>query len=304
MPIFDLYSKRQRRARGEVSDVYTYDDLPTPLRVQILHIIDDAFASDYSSETVDAYALVVKALCREYGVFHLIPGRRDHRSELFEFFGQEENTERALDVIELCFSVATSPDRWDSREYFADKFKIGRDAVNELNLRFKEHAIGFRFEANHLIRIDSEYVHSEAVKPALVLLRQKGFAGANDEFLAAHEHYRHGRHKECLVDSLKALESTMKAICDQREWTPTKPTAAALIDCCADNGLFAKSYESQLSSLRTLLASGVPTVRNNMGGHGQGSEVVVVPEHVARYALNLAASNILFLVESNAALGK
>ena len=96
----------------------------------------------------------------------------------------------------------------------------------------------------------------------------------------------------------------MKTICDQRNWT-VKPgaTASALIDLCVEQGLFAKIYNSQLSSLRTL-ASGVPTVRNTMGGHGQGSEVTIVPEHMARYALNLTAANILFLVESNDALGR
>ena len=44
------------------------------------------------------------------------------------------------------------------------------------------------------------------------------YAGANDEFLRAHEHYRHKRHKECLNECLKAFESMMKAICKKRRW--------------------------------------------------------------------------------------
>jgi hypothetical protein len=36
--IFDLYSKRQKKLRGEVPDVYVYDDLPRKLRNQIVHI--------------------------------------------------------------------------------------------------------------------------------------------------------------------------------------------------------------------------------------------------------------------------
>jgi hypothetical protein len=42
MPIFDLFSKRQKRLRGEVPGVYTYDQIPQTLRVQIVHIIRDA----------------------------------------------------------------------------------------------------------------------------------------------------------------------------------------------------------------------------------------------------------------------
>ncbi|MDP1861483.1 MAG: hypothetical protein Q8K82_22640, partial [Gemmatimonadaceae bacterium] len=41
MSIFDLFSKRQKRLRGEAPDVYTYDRLPEPLRAQIVHIWHD-----------------------------------------------------------------------------------------------------------------------------------------------------------------------------------------------------------------------------------------------------------------------
>jgi len=39
MAVFDLYSKRQKRIRGEVPDVYAYDELPKTLRVQIEYLI-------------------------------------------------------------------------------------------------------------------------------------------------------------------------------------------------------------------------------------------------------------------------
>lgn len=38
MSTFDLYSKRQKELRGEVPDVYTYESIPQPLKVQIVHI--------------------------------------------------------------------------------------------------------------------------------------------------------------------------------------------------------------------------------------------------------------------------
>ena len=46
MAIFDLFSKRQKKLRGEVPDVYTYDDIQSPLRVQIVHIWTDALGSE------------------------------------------------------------------------------------------------------------------------------------------------------------------------------------------------------------------------------------------------------------------
>ena len=46
MAIFELFSKRQKALRGDIPDVYTYDDLPNALRVQIVHIWSDALGSD------------------------------------------------------------------------------------------------------------------------------------------------------------------------------------------------------------------------------------------------------------------
>ena len=38
MKIYELFSKRQKRLRGEVTDVYQYEDIPQELRVQIVRI--------------------------------------------------------------------------------------------------------------------------------------------------------------------------------------------------------------------------------------------------------------------------
>lgn len=305
MGVFDLFSKRQKRARGEVPDVYVYDKLPQSLRIQIVHIVRDAFGADHynSHNAENAYEFVKATLCREYGLFELVTRSRSDDDSVFNFFLNEESTERALDVVELCFKVINVVIGEDqSYRYHTNRKIEPEDALSELNERFKEHGVGYQFESNELIRIDSEFLHSEAVKPTLTVLRGEGFKGANEEFLLAHEHYRHGRHKECLVDSLKAFESTMKAICKLRGWTTQSgDTAKALIATCLSNGLLPPYFESQFSSMRSLLESGIPTVRNKNGGHGQGPDPIVVPEYLARYALNLTATTILFLVEASAA---
>lgn len=286
-------------------DVYTYDKLPQQLRVQIVHIVQEAFGVDHygSDHAEKAYEFVKQTLCREYGLFELIEHPKNDVHSIFNFFLQEESIERALDVVELCFKVINGFIRDNHNYQYSTNRKIEPDdAIVELNQRFKEHGFGYQFESNELIRVDSEFLHSEAVKPTLVVLRGNDFKGANEEFLLAHEHYRHGRHKECLVDSLKAFESTMKAICKLRGWkTSPGDTAKALIATCLDNGLLPAYLDSQFSSLRSLLESGIPTVRNKNGAHGQGVEPVAVPRYIARYALNLTATSILFLVEANSA---
>ena len=305
MRVLDLFSKRQKRARGEMPDVYVYDELPRPLRVQIVHIISDAFGTDnYGTDYVaKAYKHVKEVLCREYGVFELIEQQYSAEDSVLNFFLQESSIERALDVVELCFRMIHDYIAEDQSYKYHTTRKIEADAaVSELNERFKEHGVGYQFESGEIIRVDSQFLHAEAVKPTLAILCDKRFSGANEEFLKAHEHYRHGRHKECLVDALKAFESTMQTICNLRSW-PTKPTDTAknLIAVCITNGLFPSYYDSQFSAIRSLLESGIPTVRNKNGGHGQGATPVDVPEYLARYALNLTATTILFMVEAHQA---
>lgn len=172
------------------------------------------------------------------------------------------------------------------------------DAIAELNSRFKESGVGYQFESSELIRVDSQFIHSEVVKPVLRLLgSEKVYRGANNEFLSAHEHYRHKRYKECLNDCLKSFESLMKAIHEKHSWPYNQnDTAKKLINSCLTNKLVPEYLQNQFSSIRTLLESGIPTVRNKEGGHGQGTEVSTVPEYLASYTLNLTATNLLFLV--------
>ena len=131
-------------------------------------------------------------------------------------------------------------------------------------------------------------IHAEIIKPALQLLIEPHFAGVNEEYLSAHEHYRHARYSECLVDCLKAFESIMKVVCGQKGWAYSpKDTASKLIRVCIDNGLFAAFMQTHIDSLRCVLESGVPTIRNREGGHGQGSTVRTVSKETAQFALHL-----------------
>ena len=310
MAIFDLFSKRQKKLRGDVPDVYVYDELPQELRTQIIHIwLDTLGRGDqyYEGQVRHYYPLIVDTLCREYGLFKL-PGSkdygdRDYIQELVNFFLREENIERALDAVELSFRVIDRATRdWDYlRRQNANE--IADEAIEELNGRFKEHGVGYQFADGEIIRIDSELVHSEVVKPALRLLNQKQYAGAQQEFLKAHEHYRHGNAKEALNECLKSFESLMKAICDKRGWTYSgNATAKNLIQACLDNGLVPTFWQQNFTSLRSLLESSIPTGRNKLGGHGQGTTTTTVPDHLVAYMLHMTASALVFLGEAEAAL--
>jgi acetylglutamate kinase len=188
--------------------------------------------------------------------------------------------------------------------FLASRQQTPDGAISDLNDRFREHGVGYQFEGGEIVRVDSQYVHAEAVKPAISLLNTAGFEGASEEFFNAHEHYRKHQYADAIADALKAFESTMKAICDENGWVYNKgkDTAKDLIKVMLDNELVPRYMENHLAGLRNTLGAGLPTVRNKLGGHGQGKEPRKVPDYFAGYALHLAATNIVFLVEAHQAL--
>jgi len=170
-----------------------------------------------------------------------------------------------------------------------------RLAAKEISNRFKEHSIGFEFRDGKMIRIDSGFLHSEAVTPAISLLQEPHMAGPNQEFMKAHEHFRHGRYGESINECLKSFESTMKAICHKKRWAYNQnDTAKKLLNVCEQKGLFPTYMQSSLSGLRAVLET-VPTFRNKLSGHGQGVQQVQISEPVAAFVLHSTAANIVFL---------
>lgn len=305
MTIFNLYSKKQKKLNGETTDVFTYDNIPNKLRVQIIHLIRDVIGIDpneYTHRAKNAYKFIHQALCREYGLFSLGKKYQSDEDHIFNYFLQTDNIESTLDIIELCFKYISKIIEPDFQNYKNSTIveMNPSDAIIELNARFKEHAIGFQFESSEIIKIDSTYIHKEIIKPTLSLLNNKNFSGANEEYLKAHEHYRHGRNKECLTECLKSFESTMKIICTKKKWAfKETDTAKKLIQLCFDKGLVPSFTQNQFTSLKSLLESGIPTIRNKLGGHGQGQIPQEVDDTMTRYGLNLTGTNIIFLIEQS-----
>jgi hypothetical protein len=95
----------------------------------------------------------------------------------------------------------------------------------------------------------------------------------------------------------------MKSICIKRRWPhDANATSKTLIQVLFDKNMVPPFWAQHFSALRATLESGVPTARNRLGGHGQGTEVVDVPTYLVAYVLHQTASAIVFLVEAEKAL--
>jgi len=62
-----------------------------------------------------------------------------------------------------------------------------------------------------------------------------------------------------------------------------------------EKGLVPPIWAQHFSGLRGMLESGVPTARNRLGGHGQGTDIVDVPKHFVAFAIHQTAAAIVFL---------
>jgi hypothetical protein len=310
MAVYETFSKRlEKQQKAGQPDVLQYEHLPDAFRVQVIHILGDAigqwrYESDLGEEPVPNqwWQLIQSQMAREFGVFRLSTKGTGPQEEC-RFLIQEATIGHVLDLIEFAFlviddDVRSFVDRYGHPESPANQSPD--DAIAELNQRFLEHGIGYAFIDGQLVRKDSEILHAEVVKPALALLSGANFSGPSEEFLSAYEHYRHGRHKEAIQDALKAFESTMKAICDARGWAyDPGATAKPLIELLLANELLPQFLQAHFNALSSVMGAGLPTVRNKLSGHGQGATPVDVPPYFVAYALHLAASNIVMLVEAH-----
>jgi hypothetical protein len=299
MPMFDIYSKRNRPRK--TSDTFKYDDIPRELRIQITYVLRDLIGLhvvNYYSAAEHTYQEICDCLEREYGEPKLAEGQESIQI-LFNFIQNTPIPDRVLDAIEVSMHVMGGISDPVSYKRCAYAKLSVIEAIEEINIRFFDHAVGYQFESGHMMRVDSQYCHEEVVKPALTLISDNRYAGAHEEFLNAHRHYRQGSYKECLNDCLKAFESTMKAICDIRGWAYRQTdTAKTLIDILAQNGLIPSLLLQHIGAVRATLEAGVPTMRNKLSGHGHGATPIAIPQYYAAYTLHLTASNIVFLVSA------
>ena len=338
-------------------DVYRYDHLPRPLKVQIFSLIEqnavhrcesprdraireyrmqnslaqgkvpadtDAFPperyllhrSEVLRKMVNVYEFTVQELCYRYGVEELpelpfyqkeaendtnvlvayVPDSespRDFKEELKNFFSKEKGINHDLHAIKLAFNFISdfAPPR--QKEIFVSP------AIEEMNSKFRQHSIGYEFRDGKFLRIDSQFVHAQVVKPALALLTDPDYSRAQEEFMAAHGYHLEGDSKTALNECSKSLESVLKIICEKRKWQhDDRDGFGKLLEKVTEKGLIPKRWNTLFPALNNLLA-GVSKARNELSGHGRGSqEAVSIPPYVAAYAMHMTAAAILFLMEA------
>jgi len=303
MGTFNTYSKN----KFGIPNILKYDDISDKLKNQIFYIWNNFFEQPNFPKDVVAEIreIIYKTIKEETGLKNL------HSNSLFsddnpirqvdEYFSNLNDTDKILDVIHIVFHYMNR-----LQEYFDDRFYIKNpyrfeSAREDLNIRFKENGYGYELLNDKIIKIDNNLLHNETISNTIKFLSNSAFENANEEFLKANEHYRYGRFQETLNECLKSFESTMKIICEENNWeyNKEKDTAKDLIAHLFSNNFFKSYHDNYFASLRQLLSSNIPTIRNKNSGHGQGIEKKIVPERLAKYLLYSTGSTINLLVETH-----
>ena len=196
---YEFFSKRQQRIQGETPGTYQHESIPKELRFQVLYIWQkvwgEAYYNDYfrqfqlSELARDAYNSIEMTLREEYGVRSLIegsdPDEADYSSyqAVHDFFFETEDTDKVIDVIELSFRYIDQVirDKFygpnENEDEFDEIFGTRRrdishngippdESIDQLNRRFREHSVSYQYESGLIVKVDSQDIHSEVVKPA------------------------------------------------------------------------------------------------------------------------------------------
>lgn len=299
-----LFSKKNPKQ----IEVFIYSKISRKFKIQVTHILKNLICPTYLPFDVrEEIAKAIKVeICKAHGIeeIKIEQGFFEKHSEyidVVEFFkglDEEQDLFLALDIIQLFFSYS---ERVFSEYFYTSDFPyLPMQAIRELNDYFKENGIGYQYFQGEIVKIENEILYENVTEPVLNFLSDINYKNANKEYLSSQNHFKMGRYSECIVDSLKAFESTMKIICHLNKWPYSQnDTAKNLIKICFDNGLIPKYLDNHFTYLRLGLESGAPTMRNKTSSHGSGVADIEVPEYLASYMLYLTGSSIKFLIEAN-----
>ncbi len=307
MALPPIYSRRKMLAE-KAGDVFQYEEMSEKLNNQILLIFEEC-CEYWASKTSGGDKREPYRNCRDF--FRKELGEKsltetvtvNAQREFENWFSYLAEVENQLDAIEI-MSALIGNMGLESTNYNRDldayhDFFLA--AGTEINERMMEDQFGYQIEDGQIIRVDSNFAHKEIIIPALAILSETKYATANKEFRDAHQLYRQKDYRKAIHQCGNAFESVLKVISDERGWEldADKTTASKYLDKVFEDALIPNYIQGELTGLAAVLKSGVATIRNKAGGHGEGKNQKPIPKHIAAFQIHQTAAAILMLAEAS-----
>ncbi|KAA9325049.1 STM4504/CBY_0614 family protein [Adhaeribacter soli] len=294
------YSLRNKPA----IDVYSYEPIPQKFKNQFIKIVKGfLYSTDFSGSSNKFFSNIYHQILDYHGLKSLPSAGylEDTSDRIEQYLDSLEEITLVLDVIEICCREIYWAANWHFETNFYSTVPAkAQEGIDKINSRFSQNGLGYEFINEEIIKIDSQILHAEIVKPVLHFIHNADFKAVDEEYRLAFEHFRHGNFPDCLTNCGKAFESTLKIILTKKGWEfdPVRDTAKKLITICFEKELIPKYLQQHYTSLISALESGVPTIRNKDGGHGAGAEQKVIPEYFTSYMLHLTGTSIKLFTDA------
>lgn len=162
---------------------------------------------------------------------------------------------------------------------------------SKLNEIFDLGECPWRISDREFFKIDNDFIGLRHAAVAHEALASNGFSGAVEEFTRARRYQAQGDTREAIYLANHSFESLMKAISGQAQMS-----ADRLIRFMSNDGFFDDLPEDIRGGFVEQVLKTLPFLRNKLGGHGQGAEVLVVPLAYGELAIQIAAAFHNFLI--------
>lgn len=182
-----------------------------------------------------------------------------------------------LDIVELA-----------CQEMNGDECEALRQKTNQI---FDMHECPWRIVNGEFFKLDADFMGARLAGTAHDALAANGFTGAADEYAKARQYLATDAIKEAIINANNSFESVMKVLTGQSHLNADK-----LIKALQNQGYLDDLPDSVRSSFGEQVLKALPSLRNRLGGHGQGAEVISVPKIYGELAVQLAAAFHNFLI--------
>lgn len=291
-----VYTKRKIISRNKTTDKFVYE-FNANIKSRILMYIFDLLGNErhayvYNPTFDDFLNEVNVKFLQTYGSYLYKSKDTRWQIRIQEQFANAD-TEHSIDFIELIFRCKSV---WSIQ-------KNRNEILNLINAVLETENIGY-FCTPYIIKpggmdvesfpkvkkIEDKTITQEIYTPLFNLLSDPVWINVDKELSDAFDLYRKGHIDASNNACGRALESTIKIICDKKGWNNnSNDKFAHNVDLCKSNNLFESFHAGILTS------NGA--IRNALGSHGNGSEKSLNNKTYAKHMVNLTCSNILLLIE-------
>lgn len=164
----------------------------------------------------------------------------------------------------------------------------------KVNKVLRLHRCPWHFSRGEFFKLDRDFVGLRLSDTAYEALVANGFDGAANEYAKCRQELGSGDAKDAIFYAGKSVESVLKVLTGQNQ-----ATARRLVNELLAKGFFDDLPEDVRRGFADQVMFPVSFLRNNLGGHGQGSVVTEVPTAYGALAVQLAAAIHNFLISKH-----